>query len=619
MNATKELSNQLTRDLMDLEVDAINYEDLANRIVRMFADTLQADICTLWRRVTENGSDQLMLGASKGFERKPGEDISPYILNWAARSNEEIDGVTAWIAIRNEPCLSNSYQDLAENRANPWFGAHRGKWDNLQFMGGKPEQSFKSLLGLPIVHDATKSLVAVIKVENSRKPGGFDDHDFRIATLLVPFAAIALQSMTKREEREQERQRVLEDLVSTLPHLALTAYHQQVVDKTAQLLNADSCSLWLVQDRTKLVLSANYGIHKKTEVPEYPLNWDAKDDKEIEGLTPWVAIRKKAFFATKFEDLKNHKAHRGKWDKDQWDAKPAEKFGALYAVPLVLGDDTIGVLKIENSRGKHVFNNVDKATFDVMADFISLAIELTTRLRSSIPFYLLHQLNQPTIGAVDAFNQLREELARDEPRQRRITDRLEMLAINLDSVRVWTKNVYGLAAPGKKGIYDLPSDLSLRELLTETISEIQKLFPNFKCDLPDDLVDASINLSSLEQKKFEVILFNILENSYKYSDEPRIIRAEAELEDQDIVVTISDNGQGIPPEILPSIFEPFFSTSKPRSKWSASLGLGLSTVKNLLLDLGWSCKVQSKPGEGTRFSIIIPRSKKAEKNYAHNQ
>src|SRR6185312_1825442 len=109
-----------------------------------------------------------------------------------------------------------------------------------------------SLLGLPVIYG--DSIVAVIKAENSTKPGGFDDRDFAMASLLVPFVGIALQSMTKREEREQERQRVLEKLISTLPNLALTAFHQQVVDKTAELLNADSCSLWLVKDRTKLVL-----------------------------------------------------------------------------------------------------------------------------------------------------------------------------------------------------------------------------------------------------------------------------------------------------------------------------------------------------------------------------
>ena len=610
MTATRTHVDGDIRSLMNLLVDAINYEDLANRIVRMFATVLQAELCTLWRRVGDDGGDKLVLSASVGFERKPGEKIPDYALKWSAKSNEEIEGVTAWIAVRNQSCLCNSYKDLAENPASPWFGSHRGKWDNLQFMAGK--RSFKSLLGLPLVYGKDDSVIGVLKAENSNKPGGFDQQDFKLAQELMPFVGIALQSMFKREQHEQNRQRVLKDLTSALPVLALLTFHQQVVDKTAELLNADICSLWLVnEERTKLVLGANYGIRAKTDVPEYRLNWDTEKDVEIEGLTPWVAIKKKSFFAGKFEDLKSHPAHRGKWDADQWKGNPEEQFGVLYAVPLLREDKTIGVLKIENSRGKHVFNDVDKATFDVMAEFISLAIELSTRLRSNIVFDFFHLLKQPTLSAIDAFSNMRQELARKPQRRDRIKERLDMVAVSLDSVRVWTMNVYGLAsAPSRQTIEEVPSKTNFHKIFSTIIKEIRKLFPAFKCQLAHELRQVNIELTKLELKKVEVICFNILNNSYKYSghSRPRKIVADVQKRRGATVISVRDNGQGITPEILPRIFDPFFTTSA--MKWPESLGMGLSTVKTLLHDLGWTYEVHSTPGEGTCFSIIIPRGKK---------
>lgn len=605
----------VVKELMSLIVDAVNYEGLANRIVQLFADKVNAELCTLWRQVKEDGNDKLILSASFGFERRPGEELPTYALKWDAKSNGEIDGVTAWIAVRNQVCVSNSYEDLAENPESAWYGAHRGKWDQLQFMAGDARRSFKSLLGIPIPYGETNKVVGVIKAEHSKREGGFTDSDLRLAMRLVPFVGIALQSMTKREQHEQNRQRVLKSLTSALPVLDLTAFHQQVVDKTAELLNADICSLWLVNnDNTKLVLGANYGVLKKTNVPEYPLNWEEKDDRKIEGLTPWVAIRKKAFFAEKFEDLKSHRAHRGRWNKDQWEARPEEKFGTLYAVPLLRAEKAIGVLKIENSRGKHVFNDVDKATFDVMANFISLAIELSSRLRSNIVFDFFHLLKQPTLNAVNAFRQLCAEVLGEHPRPERIRQQLEMVAINLDSVRVWTMNVYGLAsAPNRQKSGELPSQTSLYSVFTAIREEIKKIFPGFECQLSPRLEEAVIELTELQRKKVEVIFFNILNNSYKYSGDDREIRADATLCAEEITVSIIDNGQGIPPEIRPRIFEPYFSTSTSNSKWSESLGLGLSTVKNLLDELAWTCDVKSEPGEGTCFSIMIPKSGGEEK------
>jgi signal transduction histidine kinase len=597
----------IIKNLMAAMVPAVNYESLASNIVNVFRELFRARLCTLWRRVKVDSEDRLILSASLGFEPKPGQAIPTYVLPLDDDiPNEQIEGVTAWIAIRRQICLANSYRELRNDPTKPWHGAHRGTWDNYQFEGQAPER-FQCLLGLPIVHDRAseenEELIGVLKLES--KPGGFGPEDKELAQHLIPFVAIALQTMAVREQHEQKRQRVLRDLTRALLSADPTTFYELLVKETAELLRADKCSLWLVdEERSKLKLGANFGVIMMDRPPEYLLKWDAEDDHDIDGLTPWVVIRNRVFFGERHEDLSAHPAWRGKWDQEQWDGDAPSTFGCLYAVPLRdIEDKPFGVLKIENRAGKGKFDAVDRATFDLMADFIALAIELNSRLRSDVVYEFFHLLKQPIANAVMAFGALRDELSQPTPRPERMGSRLEMLARNLDSVRVWITNVYGLAAPGQVPIEE-PAGITVLDLLSNGSREMQKLFPRFDCNL-EAVEDVTLMLTPLQKKKVDAILFNVMDNSFKYSDEPRDIRAEARCEDKGICLTISDNGKGIAPEDLSRIFDPYFS--RGMEKWPSSMGLGLSTVERLLKELGWGREVTSQVGKGTQFHITIPR------------
>jgi two-component system cell cycle sensor histidine kinase/response regulator CckA len=69
------------------------------------------------------------------------------------------------------------------------------------------------------------------------------------------------------------------------------------------------------------------------------------------------------------------------------------------------------------------------------------------------------------------------------------------------------------------------------------------------------------------------------------------------------MVEVTDNGPGIPPEILPRIFEPFFTTKLDQG----GTGLGLATVQGIIGQLGGQMEVESQPGQGSTFRILLPR------------
>ncbi|WP_092620378.1 ATP-binding protein [Roseospirillum parvum] len=84
-----------------------------------------------------------------------------------------------------------------------------------------------------------------------------------------------------------------------------------------------------------------------------------------------------------------------------------------------------------------------------------------------------------------------------------------------------------------------------------------------------------------------------------------------------VAITVADTGTGIAPENLPRIFEPFFSTKTPDQEGAAQrpggagMGLGLATVYGIVRQTGGFVLVESTPGEGTTFTILLPRAEAA--------
>ncbi len=113
---------------------------------------------------------------------------------------------------------------------------------------------------------------------------------------------------------------------------------------------------------------------------------------------------------------------------------------------------------------------------------------------------------------------------------------------------------------------------------------------------------------------FSQSLNNIIDNAIHamYQSSVKRLTISTDFDDQNIILKISDTGQGIEPQHLPHIFDPFFTTKQPptevakKSDQPVGSGLGLSMVKMLLEPYGVRFDVQSKVGQGTTFSLLIP-------------
>jgi two-component system phosphate regulon sensor histidine kinase PhoR len=99
---------------------------------------------------------------------------------------------------------------------------------------------------------------------------------------------------------------------------------------------------------------------------------------------------------------------------------------------------------------------------------------------------------------------------------------------------------------------------------------------------------------------------NLLDNAIKYSDPESFVNVSAVQSDHEVVLAVEDSGCGIPKEHLPRIFERFYRVDKARSRKIGGTGLGLAIVKHIANAHRGCATVESIPGQGSRFSIIIP-------------
>ena len=110
-----------------------------------------------------------------------------------------------------------------------------------------------------------------------------------------------------------------------------------------------------------------------------------------------------------------------------------------------------------------------------------------------------------------------------------------------------------------------------------------------------------------DKDKITQALVNILSNAIRYSNEGNTIFIEERLKDNKVIISIEDQGIGISEEDLKYVFERFYRADKSRTRATGGTGIGLTIVKSIVSSHGGEVKLESKLGEGSKFTIILPK------------
>ena len=122
--------------------------------------------------------------------------------------------------------------------------------------------------------------------------------------------------------------------------------------------------------------------------------------------------------------------------------------------------------------------------------------------------------------------------------------------------------------------------------------------------LPDPSKD--VYLQGDEDRLRQIIL-NLVGNGINYTAEGGTVTVSLKENVEKVRLIIQDDGIGIPEESLPRIFERFYRVDRARSRHSGGTGLGLAIVKHLIESHHGEIEVESREGEGTTFTVILPK------------
>lgn len=170
------------------------------------------------------------------------------------------------------------------------------------------------------------------------------------------------------------------------------------------------------------------------------------------------------------------------------------------------------------------------------------------------------------------------------------------IAKMLDTLLDYASLEYGAKLPrcSKFELSSLSTPVIERSIL---VAEAKGL--SLRCAFPSN-VQVSTDHAMLER-----ILDNLVSNAVKYT-QSGTVRIEADVARQDLEIHVIDTGCGISPEQQAPIFEEFYQVGNAERNSAKGYGLGLSIARRLAQVLGGQITVESAPGKGSRFSVLLP-------------
>ena len=226
-----------------------------------------------------------------------------------------------------------------------------------------------------------------------------------------------------------------------------------------------------------------------------------------------------------------------------------------------------------------------------------------SKLKNQFLGIAAHDLRNP-LGVIMGFS----AYILEEDREKLTEDQIMMLEAILTSsefMRGLINNLLDVSAieSGKLELDFVKGDLIL--LINKNISLNRIIAQKKNIDI-NFIVQEEIPEVYFDNSKIEQVINNLLSNAIKFSKPGTLITVEAVRKDKEVVVSVIDQGQGIPEEELEKLFKPFSTTSVQSTAGEKSTGLGLSIVRNVILKHQGKVWVDSRVGKGSTFYFSLP-------------
>lgn len=213
-----------------------------------------------------------------------------------------------------------------------------------------------------------------------------------------------------------------------------------------------------------------------------------------------------------------------------------------------------------------------------------------------------HELKTP-IGAISLLAEALSEAADDPDMVRHFADRLSNESARLASI---TREIIELSRLQADGALAKFSSVKIDMVLRQSVDANRVLAAAKNIDIVVGGDEGATVWGDFD--RLVVAVNNLLSNAVQYSPENSRVGIGVSNADDRVEIVITDQGPGMSTEEAERVFERFYRTDQARSRTTGGTGLGLSIVKHIVNHHGGDVKVWSLPGQGSSFTIRLPRN-----------
>jgi signal transduction histidine kinase len=444
------------------------------------------------------------------------------------------------------------------------------------------EKGVKSLLGVSLVF--ANRVQGVLHV-GTLEPRMFTLEDIELLEVVANKASIAIEHARVFAAEREARMR-LERLQSVtdaaLGYLELDELLAELLARTRELLNTDTAAVLLLDPQgNDLVARAAVGLEEEVDQSvRIPFG---------KGFAGRIAAECRPIV---LDDVDH---------ADVLNPILREKgVKSLLGAPLMVSDTALGVIHVGTLEPR-LFTQDDQKLLELVASRAALAIEKARiheetvrldQLKLSFVAVASHELRTPATAIYGITATLRQH-GDDLPGETR-TELEETLWTQVNRLRLLIEQLLDLSRLDARAIPVDPQPISLRALLAEVAAE---------ADPADHVhidVDEGLEVHA-DRLALERIMGNLVGNALRYGAPPVVVRAHAM--DTYLRVSVEDEGEGVPPELVPRLFERF-----ERGTVGEGSGLGLSIAQAYARAHGGDLIYDRAESGGARFELILPRA-----------
>lgn len=367
-----------------------------------------------------------------------------------------------------------------------------------------------------------------------------------------------------------------------------------ILSSALELLGGDEGSIMLLTDESKLEVAAYKG-------------------RELADLTETIGSGFSGRVAEKREPMLIQGA-------DIPNGYPERGIHSAMSVPLLRRDELVGVLNVNETKGRRVFTDQDLHALDFFAEHAAVAIGNATlfeheresvvrlqeldRLKSDFVATMSHELKTPLTAIIGSAQTLNRRRTKMNPEQQAsllaMIERQGNRLLRLVEDVLTTARIESRISKMQRDLIDLHevAQTTVDDLAHSDIGSGREMVVTSESEHPLIWGD----MGAIQQ-----VLANLIENALKYSGETGKVTVTIQELPTTMLIDVKDEGQGMTNEQIQTIFDRFHQLDSSMTRDRGGFGLGLYIVKNLVTAHNGAIDVESTPGEGSTFRVRLPK------------